>query len=586
MKAIALDFETYYDNNVSLTKMAPHCYVRDPKFRVLCASVYGNEINWSGTTLPPRELLENSLIIAHNASFERTVVEFFYPGLKAQWFDTADLTAYLRVKRGLDSAAKYLLNESAEKDTRKKLFKVSDLSALPPSVRQEIIDYNARDARLSFSLYQKYAQQWPEFEQACSRMNLELCMRGLPIDLEYVNATIHSLEQQEFDTLREIPWALHHPPLSPLALREEARKANIPVPLSLDQRNPEAIRWENTYGEKYPWVRAVRTFRKIHTLLTRFKALQSITDPTTQRAPIQIKYFGSHTGRFSGGGETGQKFNVLNMSDELRPCIRAPVGWKIVTMDYDQIEARITFWMTGARYITDKLKQGKNLYEIEAHLILGIPEEECSNLSEKNPSLYAMVKAVVLGCTYGMSGRTFQLMAPLLSGGQYNPTAHEAERMVRLFRNKHIEVTRAWALGMAAFKNSVNNQQTQHVVKLPSGRELIYYYPRFKDFFGFIATPVLGGPEKKLHGGLLFENKVQAFASDLLRKGMVDARPTLEKYGAEILFTLHDEFVFMCPSDSAESFAKEVKEKIIESAKDWAYDLPLSLKVKITDAYQ
>ena len=61
--------------------------------------------------------------------------------------------------------------------------------------------------------------------------------------------------------------------------------------------------------------------------------------------PVYLKYYGAHTGRFSGG----DKSNLQNLprGSKLRSGLLAPNGYDLVWGDLAQIEFRLTAWLAG-----------------------------------------------------------------------------------------------------------------------------------------------------------------------------------------------------------------------------------------------
>ena len=71
----AIDFETYYDKDYSLTNMSPWDYVHDRRFDAYLVSVHGENLDYVG---PPGEFdwkkLAGADIVAHNIAFDGLVL--------------------------------------------------------------------------------------------------------------------------------------------------------------------------------------------------------------------------------------------------------------------------------------------------------------------------------------------------------------------------------------------------------------------------------------------------------------------------------------------------------------------------------
>ena len=99
MNIITLDFETYYSQTYSLSKMTTEEYVRGDEFEVIGVAVKVNdeETQWfSGTKEKTRQFLEqfdwgNSLALAHNAMFDAAILTWTFGIKPTAWLDTLSM---------------------------------------------------------------------------------------------------------------------------------------------------------------------------------------------------------------------------------------------------------------------------------------------------------------------------------------------------------------------------------------------------------------------------------------------------------------------------------------------------------------
>ena len=120
-------------------------------------------------------------------------------------------------------------------------------------------------------------------------------------------------------------------------------------------------------------------------------------------------------------------------------------------------------------------------------------------------------------------------------------------------------------------------------IKLPSGRKLFYYGPRFKDkkigrstmptrvlcYQGVVQETKQWG-EIDTYGGKLTENIVQAISRDLLGNSMLN----LEGSGYYPVCHIHDECLVEVPEENAQAYY-ETMANIMSRQPEWASDLPL-----------
>src|ERR1700690_1029231 len=138
-----------------------------------------------------------------------------------------------------------------------------------------------------------------------------------------------------------------------------------------------------------------------------------------------------------------------------------------------------------------------------------------------------------------------------------------AKKYVTAFREKYHEIPSFWKELNTAALRAVKTNTCIYVrglvvdgrnpemlkIKLPSGRHLHYLQPfvtqeetdwgAIREGVSYHAWDAKGCQVKRLYGGLLCENVVQAVARDILLAGMLEA----EKAGFTITMTIHDEVV-------------------------------------------
>ena len=151
--------------------------------------------------------------------------------------------------------------------------------------------------------------------------------------------------------------------------------------------------------------------------------------------------------------------------------------------------------------------------------------------------------------------------------------------MKRLWRNDHPHVVQYWKDVEEAAKNAilgypsyVNNcyfdmKKRWLRIRLPSGRYL--QYPNAKVIDDKIQYWHYKYGVDHTYGGPLVENITQAGARDILVFGIFEA----EKYGYELVFTVHDELVTEVPDTKEYSLQHLLT--ILNLLPDWAYGLPL-----------
>ena len=77
---------------------------------------------------------------------------------------------------------------------------------------------------------------------------------------------------------------------------------------------------------------------------------------------------------------------------------------------------------------------------------------------------------------------------------------------------------------------------------------------------------------------------IQGSAADLIKLAMVTMNPQLEKYGAQLILTVHDEVLVSCPPKNAKQVYAIVHRSMVESGKD--LNVPVEVNVKFGRTWQ
>lgn len=605
---VAIDFETVWDKEYSLSKMSPFAYVHHKKFNAYLVSIYnGDDIEYVGAPADfDWSLVKGMTACAHNASFDkhvylRLVEDNIIPDtLLSDWICTADMAAYLSCKRNLKTACKILLDRDVSKVARGKSkgLTVEELQDDP-----EMIAYAMSDAVNCYDLAVNYLHLWPEKERRISSLNREASFRGFMLDIDLVKQGIEEMEPlRDAEELR-IPWAWERdeatdeilydaednpirsgtPPLSANALKKYGRELGLDVPASTAKDNPVFLDWLKVNADKIPWIDAIGKFRSLNTLTQRLYALRDGIDKN-KRFIYEKKYFGATTGRFSGGSAfaCGGKFNMENIPRDVmygvnfRSLFVAKPGHTLIIADYSQIEARCLLWRVGDLEALKPCFDGASVYQAYAERIGKAPKG--SDLKHDNPDLYKFVKVQVLGGGYQSGGPRFKAFA----NGAYGMslTDQEAAEAIADYRSHNPKVVSYWREHHAAAAFSARRRDATHEVELMSGRSLVYWEPRYQGR-EITVFQERGAHRSKIYGGKLTENEMQATCRDIL----CDAWIALDNAGYEVLLSVHDELVVEVPTDEVPQRSEEIR-KLMTQCSPWAEGLPLGVDIVVSKVYK
>jgi hypothetical protein len=633
MHVIAFDFETFYNNELSASPLGTRGYFQrlslDDIYRVSFASTCGYE--WVGH---PKDadwsVLEGKIALAHNAGFEVEGVRRLRElGLvipdPVELHDTADLAAFCGHPRSLKGASFSLFKSEVNKSIRDKDMKDKSWAQMDQDLREIVDSYALQDSRLTLKIWQTLSDKWPSDEREISRLSREWAAEGIHADTGAMDEAIAKLKNTIWEAERQLPWVVSgsESPLSKKALGLHCREVGITAPLSLAIGNEDCDRWMDEYGEKYPWVMAMRNWRRANTLVSKLESMKTRT--IEGRLRYEIKYWGAGmTGRWSGAGGV----NIQNMSGKdlfgvnMRDMLQASPGSSLITADLAQIEPRVACFLSGEKEALAQMAEGVSPYIVYARQAMGLGADE---VWDKKDQRYKIAKISVLGASYCAGHHRFMElmkttgMTDVLQSGPEQPDtleryenyiekigngewikrfreADEMERkclmrsweIIQTFRSGRPKLVALWKSLGELSKNSAERGEDL-VLGLPSGRSLVYKHCRYRRVpreqgggQEVVADIIRNGVPQttRIHQGILIENLCQSLARDAFR----DCLLAVHNGGHKIIFHVHDELV----SEVDARFAEEAKDDILRlmgTPPKWAPSLPVEAEAHIAQKY-
>jgi DNA polymerase len=585
----AIDFETYYDKDVTITELGIYHYLRHPRADLYMVSIATDSgIRYVGD---PLTFDWNSISgpgctwLSHNAQFDLPVFQRIQEiaeeknlpnvprHLEIQaWHDTADLTAFLGYPRSLKEAANHLLGVKLSKDVRDKM-KGQRWAEMTPEFKEEVCKYALDDAVYCLEIWLQHGHKWPEKEREISQMTRSMALRGVPLDIAGLEADIEKLKISLWEYKQSIPWKEDAALLSPIALREECSKHGLQAPESFAQNDPEAEQFFEEHSKNHPWLLAVREYRKSSKHLSTLETMLKRARPDGWMS-YGIRYFGAHTGRFSG--DSG--LNMQNLPKglvsgvDVRSKIKAPEGYTFAIVDLSQIEPRCLHSLAKDKDTLSYIRQIPDLYEAQARA-WGIWNGEGS-MKEQAPKVRHMMKQLALGLGYGMGYKKFATVAGV--------ELAEADRLTRLYRSKNPKITALWRELEQNLRDTAKGKEEDASMEFPSGRELKYRKVSVENGGLTSLVPRQGKLMRLgLWGGVCTENLVQGVARDVFMHHCVE----IEKAGIPVVMHVHDEVVCLVPEDSAQEKLEQII-AIMSKEPEWAPDLPLSAEGSLSKVYK
>jgi DNA polymerase len=613
---ITIDFETYYDQDFSLTKISTEEYVRSPKFEAIgfAYKIDDGITRWvTGHTMEVAEHLHSlpwadSLVLAHNTMFDGAILSWLY-GIKPKgWLDTMSMG---RALHGVDASVS-LANMSLRYGVGEKGTEVNDAKGKHRRdfTQMELHNYGQycrKDVELTYLIFNKMmAAGFPKMELKLIDLTLSMFIHPvLQLDGKALEMHLADTAAQKTNHLVNALQSIGHKDLAVKhILGDEETKATVRKTL---MSNPQFAEMLKGLGVNPPLKISMTTGKETFAFAktdegfkallehpdTRVQALcaarlgtkSTLEETRTQRFidiskrgpfPIPLKYYAAHTGRWGGTDSV----NLQNLpsrganAGKLKKAIVAPEGYVFIDADSSQIEARTLAWEANQDDLVGAFANGDDVYKIMASAIYGKPVATIDA-----PERF-VGKTTILGAGYGMGGPKFQ--AQLKTFGTEIDTA-EAARIIATYRETYPRIPQLWRESQEALRCMVRGQTMtlgrdglltvdEHGILLPNGLHIFYNgLQEVVDAEGkrqFQYTTRKGA--NKIYGGKVVENFTQAIARCIIGEQMLKIA---KRY--KVVLTVHDAIGIVARHEESDE-ARDYVETCMRWTPSWAEGLPVN----------
>lgn len=630
---ITLDFESR--SRFDLKKHGGRLYWEHPSTEALCCVLYDTDTGDVGLWTPgdPCPVSPDDELGAHNAmGFDRFAAQRLGWRTTKPWVDTSELARRAGLPGALDALGTRWLGipkdkvasaftKSLSRPSRAKARR-GRLPELTAEVMTRVISYCASDVEImahGWEQLEPYLRQgvFAGWEGEVSRVDRIVNDRGVAFDRDLARRLLEldaaGSERTIVASARVLGW-------SP----EQTRDV-----VSSPQQFAAHTGLDNARAETIDAVLAQEGFEdeRVSALCSARRALATIARGKLEAGLARVspdgrlrdshRYYGAHTGRWSGRGMQLQNIprpanrfgkwgdaEICRYVDgeavpdidgrpvaqgdpdgimvALRACITAAPGNALAVCDFSGVEARALAWCAGDERALEVFRSGKSPYIAAASVIFGRPYESIA----KGTDEYDIGKKAELGCGYGMGPTKFE--------ANYRPSrvGVDAATVVDGWRKLHAPIVAYWKRLDAAFIAAIEGRTTRVApfdfvpsddgrdvaIFLPSGRPIIYnavgvsHDGRWPDGRPKKSPYYVGTKSGREHvyGGKIAENVIQAMCRDL----MADALVRSEDAGLCPVLDVHDEIVIEQPERHiAEAYAE--LHRIMTTLPEWAEGFPV-----------
>jgi DNA polymerase I-like protein with 3'-5' exonuclease and polymerase domains len=599
---ITIDFETYYDKEFSLSKITTEEYIRSEQFEVIgvAAKVDDQQTQWcTGSKEQIAKFLHDldlpsHDVLAHHMAFDGAILAWQFGIRPKHYLDTLSMArplTGLTVGGSLAALAKkFELGAKGTEVVNALGKRREDFSP------QEIFAYGTycmNDVNLTYELFKILKPHSTTKELYIIDLMLRMYIDPvLELDKEKLTHHLSNVQTKKEELMRRISDAIGKDDLmSNMKFADVLKKLGVDPPMKVSLRtNKMAYAFGKTDYEfkallehEDPRVQAVVSARLgIKSTLEETRTISFLGIADRGALPIMLNYYGAHTGRASGG----DKMNLQNLprGGTLRKSIKAPEGHVVIAVDSAQIEARVVAWLAGQDDLVEDFRNGVDIYSKFASDVYERPIDKSVDKVER-----FVGKTCILGLGYGMGKDKFKSTLKIgMAGVSVDLPLEDAERIVKLYRQKYERITSLWSdadKALPAIANGFDYEfgatialcATPEGIRLPN--DMLVRYPGLhKTNEGFVYTTKRGSI--KIYGGKVVENVVQALARIVVFDQMAKIDQEFRKRDSadtrfKVALTVHDEVVAVVPEDQAQR-SLDFMIKVMSTPPQWAQGLPVA----------
>lgn len=669
-RLVSIDFETYYDDNYTLSKLSTSEYIRDERFEALMmgvkvgkkkrAVIPGPKIAAFLKTIP----WSTHTLLCHNTQFDGFILSHHYGVVPAKYYCTLSMARGLHsneIGAGLDEVAQFYGRAGKLKGSLEKMKGRRYKQLVAEKLYDQGADYCGVDVDEMLGIFQEMLPNMPRDEVDLIDLTVRMfCDPVLKMDISRVEAELkRELNRRRTLLMAVISHDTYEGPEIKTILKTVAERAltgderiilkakriigssekfadllraeGVEPPKKISPAWIKRSKELRTDEDKYAYAFAkddekfinlpddvdalctglnlgkVADIKKLAERQERLRnlvdcriAVKSTTNVTRAERflkagangwslPCGYAYYRAHTGRWGGNN----KMNMQNLTrgGELRLSILAAPGHNICTVDSGQIEARVNAWLWDqddlleAFAVADKWDKSKGVArgnDRDAYCRFGdlVYRREITT-DDKTERFVGKVCVLGLGYQMGPAKLQITLAKGALGGPPVFFTLDECKAIINTYRRKNHKIRDGWEKCKEIIEDMASGRTgawkciswEANTIWLPNGMSL--KYPDLKKSInedtGYDEwTYQSGDQRKKIYGGLLCENLVQALARIIVGWQMLQIS---RKY--RVVMTTHDEVSTHVKIKAAPT-AFAFMQKVMKTPPEWCADIPLN----------
>ena len=636
MTPIVLDFETFWSQTHSLTKIHPVEYVMHHETEIQSVAIkvandepfvlFGENAiqNWVDATD-----FSDAMLIGHNMSGFDAMICAWRFGIKPKaWGCTLAMARALGFAKTVGGSLKKVaaaLHVGEKLDLEATNTKGKKLADFTDEELEAMTTYNIVDTELCYKIFHRLAPELRGRELKLIDMTIRMLVEPkFELDFGLLERTLEEIQAAQQKMLLGVAEQVSDVPVELMTDDEKVdiakkilasapkfakylKAKGVEVPMKPSPTNPDKeVPALAKTDEEFLALQEHDDFEVAAAASARLKVKSTILESRIQqfiacgraaggKLPIALNYYGADTtGRWSGT----MKMNQQNLprvnpskpspTDALRKSLLAPAGHKVVVADLSGIELRVNHFLWQEPTSMDLFKADPEKADLYKDFASKLYDKAVDDVTKQERQVG---KVAHLGLGFGAGGKTFQSVAKLMGG--VDLTEAESYDVVNRWRAAYPLITQGWKTCHAALDHIYHGHEGIAIdpaglcktakggIKTPQG---MIRYPDLRvetDKESGKREWVYGNGRRKarIYAGKVTENIVQHLAREALSDMMLKIQ---QRY--QIVHTVHDEVILVVPDAEAQE-ALDFMQNIMRQGVDWWPELVTWSEGDIADTY-
>lgn len=609
MDLVTLDYETYWADDYTLSKLTTEAYVRDPRFEsIMCAFKVNHEKTfWVPKPDVPRALkdlrLDTKGVLCHHAHFDCFILNHHYGVRPKAIFDTLGMGRAVFGKDARLSLAKLAerlgVGKKGEEVVLAKNMAFSDFT---PRALAKYGVYCANDVDLTRRIFDLLVGNFTKAELQLNDHVVRMFTEPrLVLNLPKLERYVKTLGAEKTTLLLQAGVQVGDV-MSNEKFATALRNIGIDPPLKI---SPATGKPTYAFAKTDPGIQALQEHPdpQVQVLIeARLKNKTTQAERMSERliamggrgaATIYLKFSGAAgTHRLSAGDKINNQ--AWMRGGMVREAVEAAPGYKVVAGDSSNIEARMLDYLAGQMDMVDvyrkaDAKLGPDMYCTIGGRIYGFEVIKGVHIFERQ-----MGKVAKLGLGFGMGSEKFGISVRRQAKGEDGKplilTHHASVKIVAIYRDAHPQVLKLWKRGEQALAAIANGNigvdvDFRGIVKtckdglvLPGGVKILY--PELKKeknaTTGWDEWTFWNGKLREhIYGPKVIENIIQCLARTVVMYQCMKVARDLKAHDVHWVHSVHDEGIFVVP-DFVAPYATDYLLTTMRESPWFAPDLPLN----------